>query len=148
MTDAIWSDPAKLKQLIELFDSGVTVQSIADTLDVSRNAVCGKIARLGLKREKKSPEAKPTPALTPAAPPQPAPIVVAAGASPTFTPRPISASPVGKPVSIIRVRKNQCRAPLDERGGDGLTMFCGAPKLAGSSYCEMHHGIFHTHRQH
>ncbi|MCL2452083.1 MAG: GcrA family cell cycle regulator [Alphaproteobacteria bacterium] len=52
------------------------------------------------------------------------------------------------PVPLLSLRAHHCRAPMGdimgemERGPDGLPLFCGARRIAGSSYCEAHHKRF------
>ena len=47
-------------------------------------------------------------------------------------------------VHILKAKRYHCRAVLDERASDGLAMFCGARKLAGSSFCAEHTRLFFT----
>lgn len=51
-------------------------------------------------------------------------------------------SAAGKPVPFLEVKRFHCRAVLDERGEDGLALFCGARKRKGSSWCPKHHRLF------
>jgi hypothetical protein len=50
------------------------------------------------------------------------------------------------PVPLLQLRSCHCRAVLDERGEDGLALFCGADRLAGSSHCGFHHARFVAQR--
>jgi hypothetical protein len=47
-----------------------------------------------------------------------------------------------KPVPFLEAKSFHCRAVLDQRGEDGLAMFCGARKLKGSPWCLKHHRLF------
>jgi len=103
----------------------------------SRNAVSGRMDRLGLK-------AKPMVTPRPRAPwgffkervkkhrPRPRPAA----------PKP--PQPAGKPVPLVELQNHHCRAVVAERGADGLAVFCGATAIDGSSYCPAHHQAFHT----
>ena len=42
--------PHRVEQLKRLFDEGLTCSQIAREIDVTRNAVIGKLSRLGLNR--------------------------------------------------------------------------------------------------
>jgi GcrA cell cycle regulator len=52
-------DAASVARLKELWASGHSAAQIATRLGLSRNAVCAKLLRLGLKRGHKPPTAKP-----------------------------------------------------------------------------------------
>ena len=41
-------------------------------------------------------------------------------------------------VSIMDLRIHHCRWPLDKKDNNGLVMYCGKPKIPGSSYCYAH----------
>ncbi|WLA75068.1 GcrA family cell cycle regulator [Bradyrhizobium diazoefficiens] len=121
--------------------SGASSSLIADALHRSRSSVCGKIARLRIKRpEGQQPMAKGT---TKQSPKAEVPIVVAAP-KPTRKLAPVEAVN-GKPVPFLQAKSLHCRAVLDERGEDGLARFCGAKKKPGSSWCPKHHRLFVTY---
>lgn len=115
-----WS-PVAETTLRNMFGAGASASLIADAVKKTRSAVCGKIKRLNLRRE-----SKPIMTKTPRrqTPPRSIPQFVAEATS--------------KPVSILRAKRHHCRAVLDERAPDGLVMFCGAPKVPGSSWCARH----------
>ncbi|HMF48272.1 MAG TPA: hypothetical protein VK603_06510 [Candidatus Saccharimonadales bacterium] len=56
-----------------------------------------------------------------------------------------------KPVPLLKAKPRHCRAPLDERGPDGLVMFCGRPtvrreingEMRKYSWCANHYQRFH-----
>lgn len=48
-----------------------------------------------------------------------------------------------RPVPFLALRYYHCRCVLDQRGKDGLALFCGARRLDGSSYCPAHTRQFH-----
>lgn len=121
-----WSPTAETT-LRKMFGAGASASVIADAINKTRSAVCGKISRLNLRRESK-------PILT-KAPPRQTP----RRAIPEFV-----ADAVSRPVSILDVKDHQCRAPLDQRDPNGLAMFCGARKVPGSSWCARHKRKFVT----
>lgn len=119
--------------------AGCSAAVIATALHKTRSAVCGKISRLKLRSADrmasviaKQPKQKKAPPEAPKAPPmQHEPIT-------KFAP----VESAAKPVPFLQVKSFHCRAVLDERGEDGLAMFCGAKKLKGSSWCAKHHRLF------
>jgi hypothetical protein len=48
------------------------------------------------------------------------------------------------PVPLVKLKDCHCRAVVEERGDDGLAVFCGAERVDGSSYCAAHHGEYHA----
>jgi|GEM_PF-3933769 len=118
-----WSDKAETT-LRHMFNAGASAALIADAVDKTRSAVCGKIKRLKLHRES-------------------GPIMT------RYTSKPhkkSAAAPLRKfstelatqPVSILNAKRHHCRAVLDQRAPNGLAMFCGARKVAGSPWCLRH----------
>ena len=47
-------------------------------------------------------------------------------------------------VNLIDLESNHCRYPTDERGENGLMLFCGHPQQKDSSYCECHRKLTTT----
>ena len=130
-----WDDAAE-QTLRRRVAEGASSSLIAEEMHRTRSSVCGKISRLKLKR----PEGQPP--MTKATTKQPAkadsPVILA--------PKLARIEAVnGKPVPFLQVKSFHCRAVLDERGEDGLAMFCGARKLSGSSWCPKHHRLFVTY---
>lgn len=114
---------------------------IADAMHRTRSSVCGKISRLKLKRpEGQSPMTK----ATTKRPPKAEAVAVLAPKPAARKLAPVEAV-TGKPVPFLHVKSFHCRAVLDERGEDGLAMFCGTRKLSGSSWCPKHHRLFVTY---
>ena len=119
--------------------AGCSAAVIATALHRTRSAVCGKINRLKLNSADrtgsiiaKEPKQKKAPSVAPkASPMQHEPIT-------KFSP----VESAAKPVPFLEVKSFHCRAVLDQRGEDGLAMFCGAKKLKGSSWCPKHHRLF------
>lgn len=56
---------------------------------------------------------------------------------PRAVPKPVAAPPDAKPVVLLDLEHHHCRWPLDEPQGPE-TLFCGAAKDTGSSYCAYH----------
>lgn len=157
MTEPTFSwTPDNVVRLRAMVDEGGTAQAIADVLGCARNAVIGKVHRLGLalargggehekpaekqKRDRtlivKPPApkvAKPKPAPAPKPSPKPLPVVIAPPVDPTPKRWPKPAGP--EAVSIEGLTSQTCRMPLwgDEHR---IGLFCG--KLVsreGSSWC-------------
>ncbi|MDA9544883.1 hypothetical protein ACM43_10270 [Bradyrhizobium sp. CCBAU 45321] len=134
-----WDDAAE-EALRRWVAEGASSSVIADAMHRTRSAVAGKIARLKLKRpEGLSPMTKAT---TKQPPKSEAQIVLAP--KPEHKLAPVEATS-GKPVPFLQARGFHCRAVLDERGEDGLAVFCGAKKRLGSSWCPKHHHLFVTY---
>src|SRR4249920_379165 len=53
----------------------------------------------------------------------------------------------GVPTSIVDLREQHCRWPLDQRDSYNLTMYCGCLKRAGSAYCDEHHSMSYVGAQ-
>lgn len=135
--------------LIALWDEGLSTAEIGRRLDVTKNAVVGKVHRLGLpKRQspirssgsaKTSGAAKPRAerkstaqlkkAVTPQAPvrrkpaPEPAPVA--------------EIEEVGTVVSLEHLNHGQCSWPIGEPENEDFR-FCGHPIVPGRPYCPHH----------
>jgi GcrA cell cycle regulator len=133
-----WTEELK-SDLVKLYEDGLSSSQIAAALrcDVTRNAVIGKINRMGLTRstgyENKAPYKRPPRAYKP----RPKPVKL-------FTVRNIfnpEEAAMLRCVEIIPLHKsladlalNDCRWPY----GDGPFTHCGHPQHEGSSYCGSH----------
>jgi len=162
-----WTDE-RVERLKTLWQEGKSASYIASELGgVSRNAVIGKVHRMGLSGRGKTPEkavaAKPRqkPADAPAAAPTPAPQPMSIGATalapaaaerlapapdpmaPRPTPRavPQPAAEIVVPpsdrVTIMDLRESMCRWPLGDPSSADFR-FCGGRSLTGMPYCEHH----------
>jgi hypothetical protein len=124
-------------------NSNLSAQAIAEHIGngMTRNMVIGKLSRLGIMRKPEPQTGAKTERSKPRTPNKTVTIRPRAGIAP---PMPIPEVPViaGKPVHILDVQRHHCRCVLDERGADGLALYCGAPKVVGSSYCEDHTALF------
>ena len=150
-----WTDE-RVALLRRLWEDGQSASKIAAQLGgVTRNAVIGKVHRLGLGGRVKGAEAD---AVAPAksaevekpmvAVPTPEPVIIAENhrPAPSFPPdavptRPAAseaaAIPVSQRVTIMDLRESMCRWPL----GDPTTpefRFCGARSITGLPYCTHH----------
>lgn len=151
-----WTEE-RVALLRRLWEDGQSASKIAAQLGgVTRNAVIGKVHRLGLAGRVKSGEDAPIVALKPAEPEKPAivaaapepAVIVSHRPAPEFpqaaAPVPVAASAsepaaiaVSKRVTIMDLRESMCRWPL----GDPTTpefRFCGARSITGLPYCTHH----------
>ena len=140
-----WTED-RVEILTKLWAEGLSASQIAKQLGgVTRNAVIGKVHRLGLsgrakpsrpsvKRTKKAATAR---TRTPAAPrtPKPKPVVVAAPPPPP----PLEAKPLpnGEYATILTIRDHMCKWPIGDPSSSEFR-FCGRKVKAGEPYCEAH----------
>lgn len=122
--------PERIDRLKYLWDKGFSAGLIAIELHTTRNAVIGKIGRLGLEWRKEtqlrlsSRNSRSKPAR------MPRPII----SSPSSVDGKIIVAP-HRWVSLLDLRPRQCRWPH----GDGPPFaFCGATVLEDFSYCPQH----------
>lgn len=128
-----WTDD-RVHTLTRLWRDGLSASQIARALagGVTRNAVIGKVHRLGL-----SGRAKPrAPALRPRRQTRPRrPIRRAAAVRRPAPSPPVEPPPQIGSATILSVRRGQCRWPIGDPLADGL--LCGAPAVRGA-YCAGH----------
>jgi GcrA cell cycle regulator len=149
-----WNDE-RVEQLKKMWLEGMSASQIAGELanGITRNAVIGKVHRLGLSGRVKAPtQAQPRPrpqarSHRNSTPRTSAPIVRGNNAL-AFAPRVHDAVPVQKPieevllpmserVTIMELKEAMCRWPL----GDPATAefrYCGGKSTIGESYCTYH----------
>ncbi|WP_284694400.1 GcrA family cell cycle regulator [Rhodoplanes serenus] len=156
--DVIW-DAGLIARLVRLWTDGRSAGQIAAELGgISRNAVIGKVTRLGLGGRRSTARRASAPAASPAlaAPParrstrlaliggvtkpqlgpQPSPAAVAAERSRAAA-RIDQPAPDARPCRLLELRAHSCRWPLgDPRHAD--FRFCGASRADGSVYCACH----------
>lgn len=129
-----WTDD-RVYTLTRLWRDGLSASQIARALagGVTRNAVIGKVHRLGLSgRAKRS---APTLRLRREARPRRA--IRRAATVPHATPStPVEPPPEVGAASILSVRRGQCRWPIGDPLADGFCL-CGAPAVRGA-YCAGH----------
>jgi GcrA cell cycle regulator len=149
-----WTDE-RVEHLKKMWLEGLSASQIASELanGITRNAVIGKVHRLGLSGRVKSPaaaqarpRAKTRPedeAPAPAAPISHGNLALAAEIRPVVAPAPRSTSeevvvPISQRVSIMELRESMCRWPL----GDPTTAefrYCGSKNQVGvGPYCAYH----------
>lgn len=155
-----WTDE-RVELLKKLWSDGLSASQIAAELGgVTRNAVIGKVHRLGLSgREKPSAgqASKPRKPPAPVRPQHPRPMQMFRGnaalalneapsvkayvvSEPVAAPKPVLeiASPVCSPVTIMELREGMCRWPMGDPSSSEFR-FCGS-RTAGVSgpYCAHH----------
>lgn len=150
----MWDD-TRIARMRQLWVDGHSASHIAADLDcgISRNAVIGKLHRLGLqnrstvlRQPRPQPERRPRPA--------PKPPVALMKAFPLM---PVIVTPLGLDESVLALRRisvldlteRMCKFPLSVCSApeDTLTtLFCGEAKPDGSDspYCSYHHRISFT----
>jgi GcrA cell cycle regulator len=157
--EAIMSDPAvswtdeRVELLKRLWSEGLSASQIAAEMGgVTRNAVIGKVHRLGLSGRGKSPPpaanaaAKPRPKPPQAAPAQAdgnAALATAPEPRPAEAPRPEPQTspavvvPISERVTIMELRESMCRWPIGDPTSSEFR-FCGARSITGLPYCTHH----------
>jgi GcrA cell cycle regulator len=154
---ATWTDE-RVELLKKLWNDGLSASQIAAEIgSITRNAVIGKVHRLGLSgrarpqsvaqpRPRKAPAARPTGASPPnhglhtrgatalASLPQ-----IMAEAAPQAAPQanPDVVVPFSERVTIMELKESMCRWPL----GDPTTAefrYCGSKSEVGTPYCQYH----------
>ncbi len=113
--DSVWNE-ARVSQLVQLWQAGLSTAEIGRQLGISKNAVVGKAHRLDL-------PARPSPIRNPV------PRVRPEVRRPTPTPAEPRLAPLhgGPP----------CQWPHGHPGQEGFH-FCGQPSLPGKPYCPEH----------
>jgi hypothetical protein len=153
-----WTDERidLLKTMWEV--DGKSASACAGVLRVTRNAVIGKVHRMGFVKRGKSSAAKPEgrngaagkyrgvvvaankARAAKAAPPKPAPIKlpppdIFAPDAATLAVGAWNALPGTTPVTLELLARDGCRWPI---GDDAPFLFCGCKAASGSSYCATH----------
>ncbi len=153
-----WTEE-RIALLSKLWTEGFSASQIAKQIGgVSRNAVIGKVHRLGLSgrgapskprtaakpvppkaasapspRAPRRREASPRPALRVVAPPRPIPV-----AAPVFT-----VTETGEGVALVDLKPGMCRWPIGDPQ-DPNFKFCGGVAEADSPYCTRHAALAYT----
>lgn len=150
-----WNDE-RVELLKKLWTDGLSASQIASELgSVTRNAVIGKVHRLGLSgRAKAAPvaarprktreEATEPQARTPQRPVTQGNTALAPALETFVAPAPAPAPapagnvvPMGQRCSIMNLTESTCRWPMGEPGTEGF-YFCGARSNPGMPYCSHH----------
>src|SRR4051812_24586281 len=152
MTVITWTDD-RVEQLKKLWEGGLSASQIAAELgNVTRNAVIGKVHRLGLSGRAKSPSSaaprprKPRPAQQMGRMPRP----VARGHPPPahsydvdVEPDPIAVDnviPMSQRLTLVELNDAPCHWPVGDPASTDF-YFCGGKALAGLPYCAHHSRI-------
>ncbi|TCT08255.1 GcrA family cell cycle regulator [Aquabacter spiritensis] len=146
-----WNDE-RVELLKRLWGEGLSASQIATELGgITRNAVIGKVHRLGLSgRVKAAGPARPRKAQTEAPAPRPASrpafsgnTALAQALEPVVeqAPRPAPVAgnvvPMGQRCTIMNLTEATCRWPVGEPGTESF-YFCGGRTVSGLPYCTHH----------
>lgn len=134
--------PDRIAQLKRLFDEGLTCSQIAREIDVTRNAVIGKLSRLGLNRPKNDNGYRrpSTPRSVPARQTQ---VRLLRQMHAEMEAAELGASAVNEPLSearrcsLLELNSESCRWPLGRPGTHDFA-FCGNAPVGGLPYCPGH----------
>lgn len=142
MTFQTWT-PERVDQLRNCVFAGLTCSQIAAEIGVTRNAVIGKINRLGLSPARSAgapahscPPRTQRPRLS--SPRRPLRLMAAAAPS-VDEDVTLGIGPVDntRRCSLLELSPDKCRWPIDEPGSADFT-FCGHEVIRGFSYCASH----------
>ena len=144
--------PERVELLKKLWAEGLTASQVAARLGdgITRNAVIGKVHRLGLSGRQsvqRSSAPRPRRPRQPSHPGRPAAGQAAAALKPETRPQPrpepepqpirLVEMPKSERVSILMLSDKTCRWPLGDPGSDDFC-FCGHTPKAGLPYCDYH----------
>ncbi|PWE18833.1 GcrA cell cycle regulator [Marinicauda salina] len=142
-----WTEE-RVETLKKLWAEGLSASQIAKELGgVTRNAVIGKVHRLGLsgraapsrptRRVVSKPAAKPR--RTPNAPARSKPAAAKSAPAPAPRPAPVEAArlPNGEYATVLTLRESMCKWPIGDPA-DATFRFCGRKASPGGAYCEAH----------
>ncbi len=148
--------PERVELLKKLWTDGLTASQVAARLGdgITRNAVIGKVHRLGLSGRQsvtRSSAPRPRRPRQPSHPGrQPTSPATAAALKPEFRPQPrpepepapirLVDIPKSERISILMLTDKTCRWPLGDPGGEDFC-FCGHAPKAGMPYCDYHSSI-------
>lgn len=134
-----WTDE-RVELLKKLWAEGLSAAQIANKMGgVTRNAVIGKVHRLGL-------SGRATPAKPQRGCRTPAEDKASGGSAPapevkSVIPEPEFAAPLvlesGDRTTVSTIKNNMCKWPIGDPAKDDFH-FCGQPTLSGKSYCAYH----------
>jgi GcrA cell cycle regulator len=132
----------RIDQLKRLLEAGLTCSQIAAEVGVSRNAVIGKITRLGLSRRKEAPARAEKPKLVASRTRALTRIFARRGrlielAALAAHEAPAIAILDGRGCSLFELAPGKCRWPINDPGAANFC-FCGSAQLEGLPYCLGH----------
>src|SRR6201981_467578 len=149
MTVLTWSEE-RVEQLKKLWESGLSASQIGAKLgNVTRNAVIGKVHRLGLSGRAKSPastaprQRKPRPAqhmMRVSRPVARGNTALADALQVEREPDPIAFDnvvPMSQRLSLLELNEATCHWPVGDPSSPAF-FFCGGKTLAGLPYCAHH----------
>lgn len=128
-----WTEE-RVEELKQLWADGLSASQIARQMGgVTRNAVIGKVHRLGL-----SGRGAPTRSSRPRRVTMPKPAVkpVITKPLPAVVEDPVTLSD-GNHANVLTIRDSMCKWPIGDPTQSGFH-FCGRPTKHGASYCEGH----------
>jgi GcrA cell cycle regulator len=129
--DQKWPDE-DTNSLRQLWEGGYSASQIGKALGRTRNAVIGKVHRLGLPKRRERYAQGVRKVRVPKLKLAPLPVrVVQKKVTPMYTP---PDEPVSLNLTLMHLELGQCRWPH----GEGPIFFCGHPSHKASSYCEHH----------
>ncbi|MBI1238657.1 MAG: GcrA cell cycle regulator [Alphaproteobacteria bacterium] len=129
-----WTDE-RVEQLKQMWTEGLSASQIARALGgVTRNAVIGKVHRLGLSG-RASPTRPERPRIRSVAPRPllPRPVLI----EPVEVKAPLTTAEGGN-ITVANISRNQCKWPIGDPSDSDSFRFCGHGARAGSPYCEAH----------
>lgn len=139
-TKVTWSAD-RVEQLKSLIGAGYSCRQIAEEIGVTRNAVIGKVNRLGLSRPRGVPASSRDATERKRAPWRPKivtqhALLLRLPAEPVPRLEDISIFD-GRGCSLLELSAGKCRWPINEPGAENFC-FCGNTPLAGFPYCSGH----------
>jgi GcrA cell cycle regulator len=148
MTVLTWSDD-RVEQLKKLWEAGLSASQIAAELgNVTRNAVIGKVHRLGLSGRAKSPstaaprqrKARPAQMMRVSRPMARGNTALAQAFEVELEPDPIAYDnvvPMSQRLTLLELNEATCHWPVGDPSSPEF-FFCGGKSLAGLPYCAYH----------
>jgi GcrA cell cycle regulator len=133
-TTSTWTTE-RVAMLRTYFNAGLSCAQIASEIGVSRNAVIGKMNRLGLSRGRRT--ASPG-AARPSGPRRPHVLTQRLALKALFAAEPVVTDVVStEPCSLFNLTARKCRWPIGAVGTPDFN-FCGNSTADGVSYCAGH----------
>lgn len=119
------------------FAAGLSCRQIAAEIGVSRNAVIGKLSRLGLSRDR-PPDGEASPRKPRERRGRPVPRLQYEMLRQVYEETPVAGTPVVSEhrCSLFELSKERCRWPVNDDAEEFA--FCGNTPLAGAPYCVGH----------
>ena len=140
-TSTLTWTPERIEQLRSCVDSGMTCSQIAAAIGVSRNAVIGKIHRLGISSGRPAGAGArancPPRARHSRGPTQRRLLRLAYARAPLDEILSGMVVISTHPCSLIEIDTHQCRWPIGDPGSTNF-LFCGNDSIAGFTYCLGH----------